>query len=606
MHWRIEWRKATVDIRTERLRRFGSGNLLSANLSVWVGLPAKRSETGGLPACATCPHLAEDKSPLHLARMTRPTAAPPDDPNRAARRSDPNDGNPVASIMSLYRGGADLNTLLPAMNQNYAVVKYGGQVVVAGMSQNDITFMKPEDFHRMFANCLFYQGRKRITVSERWFEWEHRRQYLGRGVVFEPGGPVEVENDMLNLWRGFGVEPKQGDWSLMQAHLFNVVCSGRREHFDYMIRWMAYRVQHPDNPVGVAVALLGAQGAGKGIVARNFGGLFGKHFAHISHGDQLTGRFNACLATACVAFLDEALWAGDKKGEGVLKALITEPMLQLEAKFRDPIMVQNRLALIVASNNDWAVPAGVGDRRWFVLNVANSYAGTGHRAYWTALYDETERGGAAAMLHDLLAMDLTGFDVRAVPQTAAKAQQQVQSFRGTTLWLHHILTEGAIGSARWGAAGLTVSTADGHRSYEEFSKQRREYQSEMKSVWSKNVLKALGPHVKETRPTIGATRVRSFQFAPLDDCRHRFANHIGAPDMAWDDPDEVPVGAAIGQTAEDVGEPGVLDPNIGFNFQREPELQAEAANPDPDGVPIAWRELAAPPHTPAGATGSAR
>ena len=48
---------------------------------------------------------------------------------------------------------------------------------------------------------------------------------------------------------------------------------------------------------------------------------------------------------------------GDKKGEGVLKALITEPRLQLEAKFRDPIMVENRLRIIVASNNDWIVPS---------------------------------------------------------------------------------------------------------------------------------------------------------------------------------------------------------------------------------------------------------
>ena len=144
--------------------------------------------------------------------------------------------------------------------------------------------------------------------------------------------------------------------------------------------------------MGVAVAFRGAQGAGKGIVARTFGKFFGKHFAHIANGDQLTGRFNASLATSCAVFLDEALWAGDKKGEGVLKALITEPRLQLEAKFRDPIMVDNRLRIIVASNNDWVVPTGIGDRRWFVLDVANTFAGTGHEDYWTsALRRDRER-----------------------------------------------------------------------------------------------------------------------------------------------------------------------------------------------------------------------
>ena len=109
-------------------------------------------------------------------------------------------------------------------------------------------------------------------------------------------------------------------------------------------------------------------------------------------------------------------------------------------------MVENRLRIIVASNNDWVVPTGIGDRRWFVLDVANTFAGTGHREYWDALYAEIENGGAAAMFYDLLTMDLSGFDVRAVPHTAAKAQQQAHSLIGTEAWLYHVLQEGGIGA----------------------------------------------------------------------------------------------------------------------------------------------------------------
>src|SRR5262249_15146755 len=254
-----------------------------------------------------------------------------------------------------------------------------------------------EDFHKMFANLVAeiteQDGEKYvIKVSKHWFEWADRRQYLGRGVVFKPGGPLEVPNDMLNLWRGFGIVPAPGVWSLMSDHIFNVACSGRQDLFDYFNMWMAYAVQHPDEPMGVAVALLGGQGAGKGVVARTFGKFFGKHFTHIANGDQLTGRFNASLGMSCVVFLDEALLAGDKKGEAVLKALITEPSLQLEAKFRDPIRVENRLRIVIASNNDWAIPAGIGDRRWFVLNVADTYSGTAHQSYWDAIYNQIDSG----------------------------------------------------------------------------------------------------------------------------------------------------------------------------------------------------------------------
>ena len=45
-----------------------------------------------------------------------------------------------------------------------------------------------------------------VKVSRCWFDWKGRRQYLGRGVVFEPGGLLEIANDMLNLWRGYPSE----------------------------------------------------------------------------------------------------------------------------------------------------------------------------------------------------------------------------------------------------------------------------------------------------------------------------------------------------------------------------------------------------------------
>src|SRR5262249_26401484 len=358
-----------------------------------------------------------------------------------------------------------------------------------------------------------------------------------------------------------------GDLSLMRAHIFNVVCSGDQKLFDYLIKWMAYAVQHPDKPMGVAVAFLGPQGAGKGVVARTFGSFFGKHFVHITHGDQLAGRFNASLATSNAVFLDETIWAGDKKGEGTLKALITEPSFQMEAKFRDPIMVENRLRIMVASNNDWAVPTGVGDRRWFVLNVADSYAGTGHRDYWTALYAEIENGGAAAMLHDLLAMDLSGFDVRDIPHTAAKAQQQMLSLRGASSWICHILQEGAIEHNKWNEAGLTDSKDHAYGCYKEFSKERREWQSEIKDMWSKQIRRVLGPCVEDTRQTSSfkyndaqtTDRVRSFKFAPLADCRRRFETYVGAS-IEWE-----PAGApepttdtTVRHTAEDVGDPTTL------------------------------------------------
>ena len=237
------------------------------------------------------------------------------------------------------------------------------------------------------------------------------------------------------------------------------------------------------------------------------------------------------------------------------------------------------MRIIVASNNDWAVPTGIGDRRWFVLNVANTYAGTGHRDYWSALYAEIDNGGAAAMLHDLLAMDLSGFDVRAVPHTAAKAQQQVLSLHGTEVVAPPRPTRGRGSDAKGGHAnGLTVSKDDAYMRYEEFSKRQHDWRPEIKAVWSKKIRTMLGSCVSDTRQTNGKGRVRSFQFAPLADCRRQFASHIGAPDMEWepDNEPETAPGAAVEPTAEDIGEPAELDaPHDAPSIEWEPELEPD-------------------------------
>jgi hypothetical protein len=513
-----------------------------------IGYPSCATiEANGCSACATCPLRGKGKSPLNIRPEVFAAENPAAGDSSRAEPSfvdchadfvGPNKPNPVSVLMALHAKGVGIRRLRVAMNQFFAVVKYGTQILVATIVDDEICLMKAEDFHKMLANIVVVLDDEEIPVSRLWFKWKDRRQYLGAGVVFQPGGPLEIKGDMLNLWRGFGIKPMPGNWSLLREHIFKEVCSGHQEHFDYLIRWMAYAVQHPDRPMGVAVAFLGAQGAGKGIVARTFGKFFGKHFSHIANGDQLTGRFNASIGMSCAVFLDEALWAGDRRGEGVLKALITEPSLQLEAKFRDPIRVENRLRIIVASNNDWAIPAGIGDRRWFVLYVADTYSGTAHHNYWDAVYNQIDGGGAAAMLHDLLSMDVSGFNVRAVPHTAAKALQQVHSLQGSMAWLHDILEEGAIAGERWQDAGLTIETDRTYTCYVEFSKRQRDWKPEIKSVWSKKLRTALGPHIDATRPTKGKARVRSFQFAPLDDCRRQFASHLCAPDLEWETENE--------------------------------------------------------------------
>ena len=114
--------------------------------------------------------------------------------------------NPVAVLRGMLDRGYDIDALAGNMNNNYAVVKYGGQIMIACIIDDYISFMKVDDFHKMFANITVptapqpgtTSGRS-VKLSKYWFDWKLRRQYCGRGVIFAPGGKKQIPKDMLNL-----------------------------------------------------------------------------------------------------------------------------------------------------------------------------------------------------------------------------------------------------------------------------------------------------------------------------------------------------------------------------------------------------------------------
>jgi len=55
---------------------------------------------------------------------------------------------------------------------------------------------------------------------------------------------------------------------------------------------------------------------------------------------------------------------GDVPNVGILKALITEETLAIEYKGKDVVHIKNHVRLLIATNRDWAVPAGLEERRF--------------------------------------------------------------------------------------------------------------------------------------------------------------------------------------------------------------------------------------------------
>jgi Family of unknown function (DUF5906) len=280
----------------------------------------------------------------------------------------------------------DAAETLKELNRDNAVVLDGGKVWVLRFERDkrDIggesytyfvpTFLNPADFRMLYLNRRIKSRDKRgrtvaMDIGQWWRGNSERRQY--RGVTFVPAGE-QVIDGKLNLWRGWG-EPKKGDWSLLRQHIREVLAAGDAAVDEYIMKWLAWAVQHPAEQAEVAIVFVGDRGTGRGTVGRAMCRIFGQHSQHLSSPEQLTGRFNAHLRQCSFLFADEAYGPKDKSAEGQLKRLVTEDTLSIEPKRRDIIEQANRLHVMFASNNDWVIPAGAHERRFVVQRVAETY-----------------------------------------------------------------------------------------------------------------------------------------------------------------------------------------------------------------------------------------
>jgi hypothetical protein len=413
--------------------------------------------------------------------------------------------------------------------------------------------MRPEELTKLHAHHLVPTGetKRRRTqagvfveepvlkpIGAAWFNHPAAWRYLG-GVAFLPGR--QAPPDQLNLWEGWAIEPAPGSWALLERHIRDVVCSGNARHAEWLLNWIAHMIQKPWERPESAVVLRGGEGSGKGTLGRALLRLAGAHGLHITAPGHLVGRFNAHLRSCLFLFADEAFFAGDRSTEGVLKGLITEPTLMLEQKGVDAIQAPNRLHVLMATNNAWAVPAGRDARRFFVLDVADHVARDA--GYFGALNEEMDGGGLAAFLHDMMRRDLSKFDPRNPPQTEALQDQKMASLRGVDGWWYSVLAaaeevEPDLGAnlREWSvdAAKRAVPKSEVYGDYVRYvaSAGRREFRPDPETLFWRR-LKIMCPALEEKRPGTGPNRQRVVFVPRLEEARAAFERHMGGAPIAW-------------------------------------------------------------------------
>jgi Family of unknown function (DUF5906) len=329
------------------------------------------------------------------------------------------------------------------LNARYAVVLVGNQTVilkegVSAEGRADFSFLTVSAFSQWLANrYIGGEDAKPIPLARHWLTHPLRRQY--EGITFVPQREID---GYYNLWRGFAAEPASGDCSRFLDHIRDNVCRRNPELYRWVISWFADLFQHPGRKCGTALALRGKQGVGKTILGKMIGEMLGDHYVAVSDPRYVTGRFNAHLVSCLLLHADEGFWAGDHAAEGKLKDLITGDFQFIEFKGKEPVKIRNYVRLLVTGNPDWIVPAGMEERRFAVLDVGEDRMQD--HAYFAAIETQMGEGGRAALLDYLLSYDLSGVNLRQIPETAALLDQKIASLPPEKGWLLDFLRDGRL------------------------------------------------------------------------------------------------------------------------------------------------------------------
>lgn len=455
----------------------------------------------------------------------------------------------LETLLSAAEKMCEADAQVAKLNEEYAVISTGGKTFVAHFGMDDtrgcqrIAFFGERDFRLRLANLFTTSPEtgKRTPLPTVWLTHPHRREYLG-GVAFAP--LKDVAPDTLNLWRGFSVEPKAGDWSLLREHIRTNICSRNQVWFEYVMGWLARLVQVPGEPGQVAIVLRGKKGVGKGKFAYWIGRMMRDHFLQATQSEHVTGKFNSHLLNTILLFADEAFFAGDPRNEKILNGLITEEERISEQKYMPAITVPNYLHLVMATNSTWAIPATANERRYLVLDVSDAHMQD--HTYFAAIDAQMDSGGLEAMLHDLQHRDISAFETRRVPRTAALEDQQMHTLhaRGDVSgWVYECLCAGEIKGQRldeiahrWADGNPHISKAEARRIFDDWAAKRGCRPIDPR-LFGREMRVLLGNALTEMRPrkTLGQRqdegRRENYVFDSLEACRDAYRVALALPDL---------------------------------------------------------------------------
>lgn len=257
------------------------------------------------------------------------------------------------------------------------------------------------------------------SLHKGWMEHPDRLIVLKKEVGFDP--TERDPNITCNLWAGWPTEPKAGNCQRL-VDLLHYMCSADRNAArlaEWVLKWIAYPIQHPGAKMRTCVVVHGPQGTGKNLFFEAVMEIYGRYGLVL---DQvaLSDKHNDWASGKLFVVCDEVVAQADRFDlKNRLKGLITGKHIRINPKHVAAYDESNHLNMVFLSNEAMPVVLEEDDRRHCVIWTPPKQL----PEYYAAVQDEIDAGGVAALHDYLLRLPLGDFHPATnPPDTAAKQE----------------------------------------------------------------------------------------------------------------------------------------------------------------------------------------
>jgi Uncharacterized protein conserved in bacteria len=261
-----------------------------------------------------------------------------------------------------------------------------------------------------------------ICVDHAWREWKlsaERKVVRLSEVGFDPTGKDTTIK--CNLWGGWPTKPQKGSCEIL-LDLLRYLCSGEENKdstavFEWVLKWLAYPLQHQGAKMRTALIFHGPQGAGKNLFFEAYAAIYGE-YGRIIGQTEIDDKFNDWASRKLFMIADEVVARQELFHiKNKIKALITGDKIRINPKNVAAHDERNHANILFLSNEVQPLVLEKDDRRFTVVWVPDKLP----KNYYSDVAEEIHAGGIAALHDYLLNLDLGDFnEYSEPPMTQAK------------------------------------------------------------------------------------------------------------------------------------------------------------------------------------------